>query len=103
MVSQSCGWNRRPRPSARVARTSRIARHPGHGTGAAVVLVGPASPAQAIPVCKSGYQCTYTYYSSATFETVVGGRTKFCDGTVDSFGTTTRWLEMVSAQCPEPL
>ncbi|RKR92052.1 hypothetical protein BDK92_6484 [Micromonospora pisi] len=71
--------------------------------GVATALVGPASPAQAIPVCKAGYQCTYIYYSSATFETVVGGRTRFCDGTTDSFGITTRWLELASAQCPEPL
>ncbi|MFK3985158.1 DUF6289 family protein [Micromonospora sp. NPDC050397] len=71
--------------------------------GAATALVGPASPAAAIPACKSGYQCTYLYFSSASYETIIGGRTNFCDGTSDSFGTTSRWLEFSSAKCPDPL
>ncbi|MGW0436636.1 DUF6289 family protein [Micromonospora sp. NPDC003197] len=71
------------------------------GVGAAVVL-GPVTPAQAIPACGSGYQCTYTYYSSNTYETVVGGRTLFCDGTSDTFGSTSRWLRFTTAQCNDP-
>ncbi|GAB3137329.1 hypothetical protein GCM10027290_02880 [Micromonospora sonneratiae] len=72
------------------------------GAGLAVML-GPVTPAQAIPSCKYGYQCTYTYYSSASMETVVGGHTRFCDGTTDTFGTTSRWLQFTTAKCNDPV
>lgn len=66
---------------------------------ATAIIFGPATPAQAIPHCRAGYQCSYFYYSSADYEDVVGGRTIFCDGTSDTFGVTTRYLEFVTAQC----
>ncbi|MGW4466254.1 DUF6289 family protein [Micromonospora sp. NBC_01796] len=70
---------------------------------ATAIIVGPATPAQAIPHCRAGYQCSYVYYSAADHETVVGGRTIFCDGSSDSFGVTSRYLEFGTAQCPDPL
>lgn len=68
-------------------------------TMAAVPLL-VAAPAESIPVCKAGYQCTRTYYTDRTYETPVGGMTKFCDGTVDQWGTTTSYVETTQAQCP---
>ncbi|WP_329109581.1 DUF6289 family protein [Micromonospora sp. NBC_01699] len=72
------------------------------GTATAVIFA-PASPAQAIPYCRAGYQCSYFYYSSNTFEDVVGGRTIFCDGSSDTFGVTSRWLRFLDAECGGPL
>ncbi len=66
----------------------------------AVVPLLAAVPAQSIPVCKAGYQCTRTYYTDQSHEVPVGGMTKFCDGTVDQWGQTTPYVETTQAQCP---
>lgn len=65
---------------------------------AAVPLLA-AAPAQAIPACKAGYQCSRTYYSDRTHELPVGGMTRFCDGTVDTWGTTTSFADATQAPC----
>lgn len=67
---------------------------------AAVPLVA-AGPAQSIPACKSGYQCTRTYYQDNTYTTPIGGFTRFCDGTIDEWGETSRYVETTQAQCPQ--
>jgi hypothetical protein len=59
-----------------------------------------AVPAQSIPACKAGYQCTRTYYTDQTHDVAVGGSTRFCDGTIDEWGTTTRYQVTTQAQCP---
>jgi hypothetical protein len=64
---------------------------------AAPLLV--AAPAQSIPLCKAGYQCERTYYSDNTFDTVVGQNVRFCDGSIEVWGTTTRWLITSQIQC----
>jgi Family of unknown function (DUF6289) len=63
-----------------------------------------ASPAQAIPVCKSGFECDRVYYTDATHDVPVGGFTRFCDGSTTSWGTTTRFQVTTQAECPsDPL
>jgi hypothetical protein len=66
----------------------------------AVPLVA-AAPAQSIPVCKSGYQCSRTYYSDNTYDDVVGGYTRFCDGTSNSWGETTPYQTTSQSPCPD--
>jgi len=61
--------------------------------------VAAATPAMAIPACRAGYQCTYTWYTDAGKTTVSGGMTSFCDGTLDRFGTQTSYLTFSTAQC----
>lgn len=58
-----------------------------------------AAPAQSIPKCLSGYQCSRTYYADNTHDTVVGGYTRFCDGSTDEWGVTTSHVETHQAQC----
>ncbi|CCH30885.1 DUF6289 family protein [Actinosynnema sp. NPDC047251] len=58
-----------------------------------------AAPAQAIPVCKAGYQCDRIYYEDNTRTTVVGGSTKFCDGSTENWGRTSRYVATHQAQC----
>ncbi|WNV86252.1 DUF6289 family protein [Umezawaea sp. Da 62-37] len=65
---------------------------------AGVPLVSAGS-AQAIPACKAGYQCTTTYYASVDHELPVGGTTKFCDGSVDTWGSTSRYPVVTQAKC----
>lgn len=65
---------------------------------AAAVLT--AAPAQAIPACKAGYQCSRTYYADSAWTIPVGGYTRFCDGTTDQWGETSRYVETTQAQCP---
>ncbi|PRY32458.1 DUF6289 family protein [Umezawaea tangerina] len=65
----------------------------------AVVPLVSAGTAQALPACKSGYQCTTTFYSSADRELPVGGTTRFCDGTVDTWGSFTRYATVTQAKC----
>ncbi|QFZ20746.1 hypothetical protein EKG83_28090 [Saccharothrix syringae] len=67
-------------------------------TLAAVGLSG--APAQAIPACKAGYQCSRTYYADSAWTVVVGGFTRFCDGSLDQWGETTRYVETTQVQCP---
>lgn len=62
-----------------------------------------AVPAQSIPVCKAGYQCSRTYYADSTHETVVGGFTRFCDGTTDAWGDTSAYQVTTQAACPPDL
>ena len=62
-----------------------------------------AAPAQSIPHCKAGYQCSRTYYSDNTYETPVGGWTRFCEGYVDEWGTTTPYQITNQVQCPSDL
>ncbi|MFD0559004.1 hypothetical protein FB566_4960 [Stackebrandtia endophytica] len=61
--------------------------------------VAAATPAMAIPACRDGYQCTYTWYTDADKTSVSGGMTIFCDGTQDRFGTQTSYLTFSTAQC----
>ena len=68
-------------------------------TLAAIPLVA-AAPAQSIPVCKAGYECTRTYYADNSYDLAVGGMTKFCDGTVNQWGRTTIYVETTQAPCP---
>jgi uncharacterized protein DUF6289 len=63
------------------------------------VPVVAAGPAQAIPACRIGYQCTRTYYATAARDLEVGGSTTFCDGSGDSWGTMTRYIEVTQAKC----
>ncbi|MEV0679028.1 DUF6289 family protein [Actinosynnema sp. NPDC050436] len=58
-----------------------------------------AVPAQAIPMCKAGYQCSRTYYSTNAHTSVVGGFTRFCDGSTDTWGQTTRFVLTHQAEC----
>jgi len=69
---------------------------------AAVPLLA-AAPAQSIPVCKAGYQCSRTYYADNTYDDAVGGYTRFCDGTTDEWGTTTPYQITSQAPCPPDL
>jgi hypothetical protein len=59
-----------------------------------------ATPAQAIPVCKAGFQCDRVYYTNATHDVPVVGFTRFCDGSTISWGTTTSFQVTTQAQCP---
>lgn len=65
-------------------------------TGIPLVAAGSA---QAIPACKASYQCTRTYYATADRELPVGGVTNFCDGSIDSWGKTSRYIEVTQAKC----
>lgn len=64
---------------------------------AAPLLV--AGPAAAIPICKAGYQCDRFYYDNAAHDDVVGGFTRFCDGTTTTWGQTTIYVETIQSQC----
>lgn len=66
---------------------------------AAPLLV--AGPAQAIPMCKAGYQCDRVWYTDATHEVPVGGYTRFCDGSTISWGQTTSYQVTTQVRCPD--
>ena len=67
-------------------------------TGIPLVATGSA---QAIPMCKSGYQCTRTYYATPGAEFPVGGWTRFCDGSTDTWGTTKGYIVVTQVRCQE--
>jgi hypothetical protein len=41
-----------------------------------------------------------TYYSDQSHDQVVGGFTRFCDGSVDEWGETTSFQVTTQALCP---
>jgi len=65
---------------------------------ATISALAPAA-AQAIPACKANYQCTHTYYATADRDLPIGGWTRFCDNTVDSWGSSSRYIEVTQARC----
>ncbi len=65
---------------------------------ACLPALSPAT-AQAIPICKANHQCTHTYYATADRELPIGGWTRFCDNSVDSWGSTSRYIEVTQARC----
>ena len=56
-------------------------------------------PAEAIPQCLAGYQCSRTYYADNTHGQIVGGYTRFCDGTTDTWGRTTGFVGTSQVPC----
>lgn len=66
---------------------------------AAPLLV--AAPAQAIPACKAGYQCDRVYYTDATHDVVVGGFTRFCDGSTITWGDTSSFQVTTQSRCQD--
>ena len=59
-----------------------------------------ASPANAIPVCRAGYQCTYTYYATITrTPPPIGGLSIYCNGTSYSWGKVSGYFDFSSAEC----
>ena len=65
------------------------------------IPLAAAGSAQAIPACKSGYQCTRTYYATVGAEEPIGGWTRFCDGSTDTWGTTSGHVVVTQARCQE--
>ena len=65
------------------------------------IPVATAGSAQAIPACKAGYQCTQTYYTTIDHEVAVGGTTRFCDGSTDSWGVHGRYTVVTQAKCSD--
>lgn len=68
-------------------------------TAGALVLLAPASQANAIPVPKDGYQYNMVYYADQAHTTVVGGYTIFCDRSRDDFGSTSRYFQVTQIPC----
>ena len=69
---------------------------------ASALLAAPllvATPASAIPVCKSGFECNRVYYSDNTHDTVVGGFSRLCDGTTTTWGETTVFQVTTQSPC----
>lgn len=59
-----------------------------------------ASPANAIPICKAGYTCSYTYYATvARTPPAIGGSYIPCSGTGSSWGKTSGYFDFTSAEC----
>jgi len=65
--------------------------------GVAVVL--PAVPAQAIPVCRSGYACLYQWWADREHTVFNGFLSTDCEGVSTSSGTHTGFLEFNQARC----
>lgn len=55
--------------------------------------------AEAIPICLAGYQCSRTYYADSTQGQIVGGYTRFCDGSVDDWGQKTPYVSTSQVPC----
>ena len=70
---------------------------------AATVVLAPATRADAIEMCRIDYQCSYSYYSDAQHTTMVGWRMQWCDGTSDSDGRMTHFIEFTSVECNDGL
>jgi len=68
-------------------------------TAVALAPLLSVAQADALPVCLAGYQCSRTYYADSTSSQIVGGWTKFCDGTTDTWGTTTRYVSTSQVPC----
>ena len=71
-------------------------------TAAALGMVGVGvgvAPAQAIPVCKSGYACLYQWYADPEHTEFNGYRSINCDGSVDSSGIQRGYLVFGQARC----
>lgn len=66
--------------------------------GAGVIVV-PAGPAQAAPICKADYYCTVTFYSSAAHTTVIGQRIVDCAGNSSTWGQFSGFETVVNSEC----
>jgi hypothetical protein len=66
---------------------------------AGLVPLFAASPANAIPYCKAGYSCLYTYYSTVQRTTEIGGLSIPCSGQPYSWGTTSGFFNFSEIQC----
>jgi Family of unknown function (DUF6289) len=61
------------------------------------LLLG-ATPAQAA-ACPLGWECVTTYYSDNTHTTAVGGKVEYCDGSADSWGTRSGYIDFHRQEC----
>ena len=67
-------------------------------TSATAVVVA-AAPAQALPLCPSGYLCNMIFYSDATHTTRVGGYTYFCSGQYGEWGVRSNYQSYSATKC----
>jgi hypothetical protein len=58
-----------------------------------------ASPANAIPICRTGYTCLYVYYSSAAHTTEIGYLDIPCSGNPVSWGEISGYFTFSDAEC----
>lgn len=63
------------------------------------VIVFVPAPAQAIPVCKSGYACLYQWYADADRTVFNGYRSIDCQGRTESQGILRGYLVFGQARC----
>jgi hypothetical protein len=67
---------------------------------AALVMVAPATQAQAFAHCQTNQTCTTSYYSDGTLDVIVGQSiANHCNGASSSWGTTTRYLLVTAVFC----
>jgi hypothetical protein len=59
----------------------------------------PATSVQAIPKCRSGYNCLYQWYADPAHTTFVGFMSIDCDGNTDSSGERSGYLDFTQARC----
>lgn len=70
---------------------------------ATTAMLVPATRADAIPMCRIGYQCSYNFFDSSEHTNRVGWRMEWCDGTSDSEGTISPYMEFLSVKCNDGL
>jgi hypothetical protein len=59
-----------------------------------------ASPANAIPICRAGYECSYVYYATITrTPPPIGYVYLFCNGTSSTWGKTSAYFTFSESQC----
>lgn len=64
-----------------------------------VVVALPATEAQAIPVCKSGYACLYQWWADRDHTIFNGFLSIDCRGVAESSGTHSGFLDFNQARC----
>lgn len=68
-------------------------------TFAAVAVLVPVAPAQAVAYCGYTAWCTSNYYSSAAKTLLVGSKTIHCGGSVSQWGVTTQYQTQSEGLC----
>ncbi|OLF16294.1 hypothetical protein [Actinophytocola xanthii] len=70
--------------------------------GAAVLgftAILPATSVQAIPKCRSGYNCLYQWYADPAHTTFVGFLSIDCEGNTESSGGRSQHLHFTESPC----
>jgi hypothetical protein len=63
------------------------------------IVLAPAAPAQAIPMCRDGYQCQTYFYSGPDHDEEVGYWSTDCSGEFYREGRMTQWSYTDQVRC----